>query len=93
MYEFTNLETEQKVYVSEDEMIELVTKKLNMMLGPKIPVQVHQCNITNANVYVNGRVATADYHILFPKSEISYTNEDPAVRSRKVMGDMAMPDI
>ena len=92
MYKLVNLNNEEQYcLLSEDEMSELVLKGVNHCVGDGIPVEVKQCNITNALVVIRGRPATVDYHLLFPSTEISYESEDQEKYAEKVMGDARMP--
>ncbi len=92
MYKMVNLNNaHQWCLLSEDEMAELVLKRVNHCVGDGIPVEVKQCNITNALVVIRGRPATVDYHLLFPNTEISYESEDQEKYAEKVMGDATMP--
>ena len=98
MYKMVNLNNEEQFcLLSEDEMTELVLKRVNRYVSDfvtykdDIPVEISQCNITNALVIIRGRPATVDYHLLFPRTEVSYESEDQEKYAEKVMGDATMP--
>lgn len=90
MYVFTNLQTEETLSISEEDMKERIKKKCQEIVGEGIPVDVKQVNITNALVDINGRPATVDFHLIFPKSEIEFDNYGEE-RARKIMGDANVP--